>query len=113
MRLWLVGVTCPGSHFLVTDRTDRIDRKAHTGTVVTGADLLAAGAAVDQRVILCAVLRTLLLVVAWVAPLVGAVKALARMRPAGRAAFCFQRGDKRMIFRRLAVMPAVSAGIRL
>ena len=53
----------PCRHFLVTDRADRIDCKTNAGAVVAGADLFAAGAAVDQRIILDAVLRTLLLVV--------------------------------------------------
>ncbi len=113
IRLWLMGMARSCRHFLVTDRADRIDRKADAGAVVAGADLFTAGAAIDQRVVLDAVLRTLLLVVAWVAPLVGTVEALASMRPAGRAALRFQRSDKRMIFRRLAVVPTVAAGIRL
>ena len=97
----------------MTDRTDRINRKPHTGALVAGADLLAAGAAIDQRVILYAVLRAFALVVARIAPLIGAVEAFAAMRTAGRTAFRFQRNDKRMIFGCLAVVSAVPAGIRI
>ena len=72
-------MTRPRRHLLMTDRTDRINRKPHTGTLVTGADLLAAGAAIDQRVILYAILRAFALVVARISPLIGAVEAFAAM----------------------------------
>ena len=72
-------MTRPRRHLLVTDRTDRIDCEADAGALVAGADLLTAGAAIDQRVILYAVLRAFALIVARIAPLIGAVEAFAAM----------------------------------